>query len=892
MYERLKRDGDWLLVFRHDSTNGVYFSSDAEARSVGTNPDIEPKFSALNSLEEFRREDGKFHFKLNYPEIGVTNIWKQSSNFAAKSVGQLLTNGNLAGGEHVAEKGYVAGTWNVIEKNNPGSSKWVVEQLNGASNSHQLRFDIPQSRLKPNTTYTLSCWVGYENESDHETASIFHSRWYNSAGTPFIIDTIPGDVFETTGDELLIDGVLWKRRYARFTTPAALSTTNMMWYVGYGRAPTGKRWLTNFMVTDSPIIKNYVGDYDATKGGVRGYEPLSIESTAGSWAGLEYNTQDNTLADGSVGITAWWYAIGARTNYGAEQMPGPNTSVRVVELWVYSPVGMIVDEYEFAARHIRECTGNSFRINARGVASGSTNLASCLLNDKPLFTPVAKQAHQIRLLVLNDNMTLKSNGKYTLSISAERSNFIKALNAISTEAFVIMSNGSMFADAAVDTAINRFNPVEYRGRALFSNSSYSYCAFGTGQLGIVYDRCTFDHALDGDSIVDVAFDNKSTIGISGFGIPLLETATLPTDTPISLTANGVVAGQHLLYKVRACVDRSVAIAASGKSCNLRFYNASNTEVGRQNMSFKSSELKQTQEFYVPVPASAVTCRIWTDLEQRHFDYAQIYKAGLVNVSSPKKLISNINGIAAVDIINSPIDGNVVDEVSWMRSYNSNSNLYSGVSMPARESDNVQWGTYTLTGREKCFTRSSGTQPMVQMPEIVIDPSRPYFVSMWVNSIDKKAGYLHLGCRVKNSAGAFDEFIISNGKQISPYVAIDRVDKFPTAANQWILMQGFILPHDWSNAKHKAFEDKFKNYFGVYNPEDDPTSMTAKGVGSYTTNAPKFFRWKSNHTRMLLRFRDEDSTTESQTMWALPIVTEVKVACFYEDTISAIDFSMM
>lgn len=120
MYDRLKRDGDWLLVFRHDSTGGVYFTSNAEARSVGSDPDIEQKFSALNSLEHFRREDGKFQFKLHYPELNITNIWKQSSNFAASSVGQYLRNGNLAGGAFVAEQTALNGTWNVVEKKTQG----------------------------------------------------------------------------------------------------------------------------------------------------------------------------------------------------------------------------------------------------------------------------------------------------------------------------------------------------------------------------------------------------------------------------------------------------------------------------------------------------------------------------------------------------------------------------------------------------------------------------------------------------------------------------------------------------------------------------------------------------------------------------------------------------
>ncbi|QHJ74563.1 hypothetical protein VH12019_00263 [Vibrio phage VH1_2019] len=893
MYERLKREGDWLLIFRHDSTGGVFFTSDAEARSVGTDPDIEAKFSALNSLEEFRREDGKFQFKLHYPEVGITNIWKQSNNFAAKGVGQYLTNGNLAGGQFVTEQTTKTGSWVVVEKENPGSSKYVVEQPTAAI-FDQIVFSVPQTRLLPNRTYTMSCWVGYEVDTDHDTAALFHSRWYDGASNPYTLGHIPGDVFESAGNERIVDGILWKRHYARFTTPSTLSTSNMYWYCGYtsdvAKLPTGKRWLTNFMISDAPLIKNYTGDYDARTGGVRGYEAISIQSDVQYWGGIEYNTGSNSLADGSVNHSNWYYAIGAQAASGGST-PGPGQTVNVTELWIYAPVGSRVGEYELAARHIREFSNNNYRLVATGVANGSSNLASCYLNDISLFTPETKQAYQIRLLIMNDDLTVKTSSKYLLSSSTERGNFVNALNNLTNEIFIIVSNGSMYGDVAVDAAINQYNPVEYRGSSYFSQYSYSYAAFGRADLGIVYDRCIFDHPSDGDSIVDTAFEDKDGIGSAGFGNALLARDTVPVDTRYNLSDFGVVEGQYLIYKVRACIDRTTAIGGGTKSCNLRMYNAVNTEVARQNIFFGSSELFETQEFFVQVPAGAVTFGVWSDLDQEYFDYALVYKGGFAVPSGTPHLISNINGLAAQDIVNSPISGNVVNDTSWFNAYNSNSNLYENVNMPVRETDNVHWGNYVLSNGEKCFTRSTGTQSMIEMSEINIDPTRPYFLSLWVNSIDKDAGYLHFSCRVKDGADAFSTLKLADGTDASTYATIDRVDNFPAANGKWILMQAFILPHTWTDAQHQAFQDKYENYFGVYNPEDDPSSLTAKGVGSYTTNAVSFYRWKSDHAKMFLRYRDEGSVTESQTMWALPIVSEVKVACFYEDTITAIDYAM-
>ena len=42
-------------------------------------------FSRLDQLENFRAEDGKFHLKIVYPELGGSNEWIQTSNPATES---------------------------------------------------------------------------------------------------------------------------------------------------------------------------------------------------------------------------------------------------------------------------------------------------------------------------------------------------------------------------------------------------------------------------------------------------------------------------------------------------------------------------------------------------------------------------------------------------------------------------------------------------------------------------------------------------------------------------------------------------------------------------------------------------------------------------------------
>merc|ERR1712038_634139 len=70
---------NWLKVFSHDITGGL-FTSDAEALSKNPDDPAALLFSRLDQLENFRTEDGKFHLKIVYPELGGSNEWMQTSN--------------------------------------------------------------------------------------------------------------------------------------------------------------------------------------------------------------------------------------------------------------------------------------------------------------------------------------------------------------------------------------------------------------------------------------------------------------------------------------------------------------------------------------------------------------------------------------------------------------------------------------------------------------------------------------------------------------------------------------------------------------------------------------------------------------------------------------------
>ena len=80
----------YTKIFRHD-TKGGFFADYAEAGNKNAEDENADLFSILNTLDFFRGLDGKFLFKLCYPEVegstrGHCNEWYQTSDPFTESV--------------------------------------------------------------------------------------------------------------------------------------------------------------------------------------------------------------------------------------------------------------------------------------------------------------------------------------------------------------------------------------------------------------------------------------------------------------------------------------------------------------------------------------------------------------------------------------------------------------------------------------------------------------------------------------------------------------------------------------------------------------------------------------------------------------------------------------
>ncbi|MCP5016977.1 MAG: hypothetical protein GY938_17170, partial [Ketobacter sp.] len=103
------------MVYRHDSTGG-FFSGDAEAQSVnaGQDPTAVQKFSRLSELVDLRGADGRFHFKLVYPAVDISNEWQQTSN--------PLTTSEAVEGYEAVEINATEQYWGGLAKSSSGAT--------------------------------------------------------------------------------------------------------------------------------------------------------------------------------------------------------------------------------------------------------------------------------------------------------------------------------------------------------------------------------------------------------------------------------------------------------------------------------------------------------------------------------------------------------------------------------------------------------------------------------------------------------------------------------------------------------------------------------------------------------------------------------------------------
>ncbi|QDK36863.1 fibrinogen-like YCDxxxxGGGW domain-containing protein [Bdellovibrio sp. NC01] len=359
--------GGWTRVFRHNISAG-YFATSNDALSVNTASPTATMYSIANKIPDFVT-NGKYRFRIDWP--GTTtrkNIWLQttsptvdvspagvvplgvnaytdtrvmgwggleySNGTHATASGAALFDGSVNHGNWFFAIGATMG-WGAVVKGIPADTSISAD-------------GVPEVELwiKDDDTYTVYNSCKDILDSGASIGSGIYTIDPGKIGTPipvvcdmttdgggwtrvFTQDFTNGGLFTSTAESLSTNtGLPLSYKYSILNRIASFYRTGKLELrIAWPGTSTKRNWWTqtsNF--TTSPAA---------------GYVGIAIDSTSNAWGGLEYDGTSTTLADGSVNIGNWYYAIGSQINYGTppgipasdDVIASPGAASRT-ELWV------------------------------------------------------------------------------------------------------------------------------------------------------------------------------------------------------------------------------------------------------------------------------------------------------------------------------------------------------------------------------------------------------------------------------------------------------------------------------------------------------------------------------------------------------------------------------
>lgn len=221
----------------------------------------------------------------------------------------FYTNADLTGGNNVGQEGGSNPTNEVVLFPNPGNSPYCVRSTAvGGSIYTEYQLTVTGT-IQANTSYTLSCWVAWTPDWDG-TYSVFHMRWYDSAGGQAGASGLEQG---TTVATVVVNGLTWYRKYYTFGSGASVNGTHD-WYVGYYSNNTkGYRYFTNFQLE----AKDHPTQFSkGTRSVTNGLVDLTGNYTV-NLTNAEYDSSAN-ITHSSTGVISAGNLGSGFTNYSIE----------------------------------------------------------------------------------------------------------------------------------------------------------------------------------------------------------------------------------------------------------------------------------------------------------------------------------------------------------------------------------------------------------------------------------------------------------------------------------------------------------------------------------------------------------------------------------------------
>lgn len=518
-------------------------------------------------------------------------------------------------------------------------------------------------------------------------------------------------------------------------------------------------------------------------------------------------------------------------------------------------------------------------IRAIGSSVLSTHRQSLKYNGTEVLTASQLAATKgLILTIFNADFTLAFSATYDTTLSATLSSLVAKLKTIGdAQPFCLQSAGVFSSNAALDTQMKVLGSWEWRDADNYYNVfDYRYVGFGLGKIGFTTERHFFDDLLEPEAEITSLQDTSNDIGILGFGMPI-ERWIFP-DNIVKIIPIAPKAGQHIIVSAVANVNLTEFIGGNSVGVHWEFMNDANAVLGSDTMTFGSCEVLEKQDKYSLVPTGTTQLKIWRTLQSGRMDFISVYFAGL---STPPAIASaklSNHGLANNNLSLSPVSGSPFIPDSWAAFARSNSNLYWGTQIPLGVTGPVQWGNETLnsTTEKHIITTTASTQ--VNHEYMAVDHTMLHYMTVWVYLKDKTTGSIYFGAKAKNSDGNARQLIKTDTftPTTNTYFQNPSISEIDTGS--WVLMQGWLLPSQWTQQECVDFKAKNLHFFGYKKPKEAYDDKN-NGIGNSDVIHGGMLQMTVDVASIGLRFLDWSNTATSTSMWAFPTLSVVNAAAW-------------
>jgi hypothetical protein len=560
---------------------------------------------------------------------------------------------------------------------------------------------------------------------------------------------------------------------------------------------------------------------------------------------------------------------------------------------------------------ITGAAGSLYNLEIRGTHSFNDNITDVRdikVNYESILSGTSHgQSRGMTMIIFNTDMSISYSATFDLygAESAQNALADKMKTITSSQIAVLCSRDAIATNTKLDDSFKYYRSNAWAGVEWFNKSGISteeladrrrtsYAAVICGRKkAIVAEKFVGHGAKDGYADIQLAFSDPTKIGYSGFGKPLIDdidqeilksagtTEMIKRWIDAPLTDLNLKVGDEYMFSSLAEIN---AISASTSTFVLYVisYYAGSTWKAEQSRIVRCVEGWQQVEIRHKIP---VGCdRLVVDVRQRRDPHPST-PTGTTWVKNTVMSLSD-NTQAQTSGVSIGTYGTSVrryedslgnfgsyDPDGYYESFNSESNLLRNLPLTQQTDEPIRWMNRILDNNNERIVMNTTGDQQNESSVVLIDPTQMYYCSVWVNRQVKTDGEYMLGFRSFNDDDTQLKLrptndILNAGTEwmYSQTPAFDMLED-----RQWYLMQGFLLPHDITQEDANAFVEANQEFYGW----DD---LYGNGIG-ISDEGNGYYGWvnNANCTKGKLAFLDfYNDTATSNSLWALPIIREVKL----------------